>query len=233
MYRVKRNVLFPDWYYWYRPSYFGESQEIIHGETQTNEKGEFEIDFKAIPDSKAKPINLPLFSYEITADVTDINGETRSETTTVNVGYHTLKANVNVNDQLDSNKKDYKLTIDTQNLNGEFVPAKGTIIIYKLFAPNSVLRPRPWTAPDYQTLTKDEFKKLFPYEAYGNENDYKNWDKGKMVFEAVFNTEEDKEIALGKISSWENGHYLIELKTKELQPLLKKFRKTANKNRRN
>src|SRR5690606_2058703 len=46
---VHRKVQYPRWYYWYRPAYYSESQEIIHGETTTNDKGEFEITFKALP----------------------------------------------------------------------------------------------------------------------------------------------------------------------------------------
>src|SRR5690606_11251 len=166
VYRVHRKGQDPRWYDWYRPAYYSESQEITHGETTTNDKGEFEITFKALPDTSVNKDNLPVFNYEVTADVTDLNGETRSATTIVNVGYHALIATVSVDATLDKLKKEHTLNIDTKNLNGEFVPAQGTIKIYKLKAPDYVLRPRPWKAPDYQVLTQAEFKAKFPYEAY-------------------------------------------------------------------
>jgi uncharacterized protein YfaS (alpha-2-macroglobulin family) len=215
VYRVHRKVQYPRWYYWYRPYFNIEPQEITHGETTTNADGTFEIDFKAIPDTSQDKSGLPTFNYEITADITDINGETRSATTNINVGYHALTAQINIASQLDKQDSKQVLSIDTRNLNGEFVPAKGLIKIYKLKAPNSVLRPRPWAAPDYQEFTKEAFKALFPNEAYTNEHDPKNWDKGELVYSEDFNTETSKELKLGKIKRWKSGAYIVILESKD------------------
>jgi len=50
VYRVKRMVRYPRWYYWRGPYFNSEPQEITFGETKTNDKGEFEITFMALPD---------------------------------------------------------------------------------------------------------------------------------------------------------------------------------------
>ncbi len=215
VYRVHRKVEYPRWYFWYRPSFYSEPQEITHGESITNEKGEFEITFNAIPDQSINKTSLPVFNYEITADVTDLNGETRSATTIVNVGYHALIANMSIESPIDKTKKDVALTINTKNLNGEFVPSKGSIKIYKLKAPNAVLRARPWAAPDYQTFSKEEFKTLFPHDAYTNEHLSNNWEKGKLVLEKSFNTKDSKTLELGKLKKWKSGQYLITLESKD------------------
>ena len=215
VYRVHRKVEYPRWYFWYRPSFYSEPQEITHGESITNEKGEFEITFNAIPDQSVNKTSLPVFNYEITADVTDLNGETRSATTIVNVGYHALIANMSIESPIDKTQKDVALTIDTKNLNGEFVPSKGSIKIYKLKAPNAVLRARPWAAPDYQTFSKEEFKTLFPHDAYTNEHLSNNWEKGKLVLEKSFNTKDSKTLELGKLKKWKSGQYLITLESKD------------------
>jgi uncharacterized protein YfaS (alpha-2-macroglobulin family) len=215
IYRVQRNVQYPRWYFWYRPWFSSEPQEILHGESITNDKGEFEITFKALPDESVDKSSLPIFNYEITVDVTDLNGETRSATTIVNVGYHALTANVSVDAKLNKTQKDHKLTIDTKNLNGEFVAAKGTIKIYKLIAPKTVLRSRTWEAPDYQEFSENGFKELFPHDAYTNEHDSNTWDKGKIVLDTSFDTEKSKELALGKMKKWESGQYIILLETKD------------------
>ncbi|TYA70196.1 TonB-dependent receptor plug domain-containing protein [Seonamhaeicola marinus] len=215
VYRVHRKVQYPRWYYWYRPNFNSEPQEITHGEGITNDKGEFEITFKAIPDKSVDKKSQPIFKYEVTADVTDLNGETRSATTIVNVGYHALVANINITPQLDKTKKDYTITIDTKNLNGEFAPAKGTVKIYKLKAPNSVLRQRPWAAPDYQEFTEEQFKHLFPHDAYTDEHDSKNWKKGELVFNEPFNTKDSKSLKLGKLKKWKSGQYIAILESKD------------------
>ncbi|MFC0604728.1 alpha-2-macroglobulin family protein [Winogradskyella pulchriflava] len=213
VYRVYRKVQFPGWYYWRRPFYNTEPQEITFGEGKTNAKGEFDITFKAIPDESVSKDNLPVFVYEVTADITDINGETRTATTTLNVGYHALTAKINAPDVIDKSKKEAKISITTQNLNGEFVVAKGTLKVYKLVAPKTVLRSRPWRAPDYQTLSKEEFKALFPHEAYDDESLISNWKKGEEVFSTNFDTENDKTITLKKLNKWDSGEYIIVLES--------------------
>src|SRR5690606_3397548 len=99
------------------------------------------------PDLSVSKDDLPVFQYEITADVTDLNGETRSATTIVKVGYHTLSATMQVPELFKKGDDNPTITISTQNLNGEFTPAKGVVKIFKLTAPENVLRNRPWPAP--------------------------------------------------------------------------------------
>jgi len=214
-YRVKRIVSFPRWCYWYYPNINSTPQEIAHGEVTTDTSGNYKISFKAIPDNTQDKANLPTFSYEVTADVTDINGETHSTTTVVKVGYHTLTASIQVSDKIDKIATNNKLTIYITNLNGEFTPAKGTLKIYKLKAPENVLRTRPWAAPDYTGFSKSEFKKFFPHDAYDNEHNATNWKKGTLALETNFDTGKSTEIKLEKLKKWLSGKYIIELETKD------------------
>ncbi|NNK39137.1 MAG: alpha-2-macroglobulin, partial [Winogradskyella sp.] len=215
VYKVSRSVNYPSWYYWRRPYYTATTQEIVHGETQTNGKGEFSIDFKAIPDSKADKNNLPIFNYEITADITDINGETRTAVSTVQVGYHSMTANIMIDGNINKAKKSKEITIDTRNLNGEFVGASGNLKIYKLIPPKKPLRPRPWLAPDYQQISEGSFNSMFPNEPYNNEEQLQNWKLGKIVYETSFNTSTSKIITLEKIKKWESGKYIVELQSED------------------
>ncbi len=216
VYNVTRKVNYPRWYSWRRPYLYGrDSQNITFGETTTDALGNYQIAFKALPDASISKAGLPVFHYEIDIDVTDINGETRSTTTTVNIGYHALIANIEVATALDKTKKDHLIAIDTKNLNGEFTPSKGTLTVHKLIAPTSVLRPRPWPAPDYQQLSKEDFKKRFPHESYNTEHNPNSREKGAVVFKREFNTKTNKTIALGKLKKWESGFYRIVLETKD------------------
>lgn len=214
-YRVKRVVYYPRWYYWYRPYFNSTPQEIAHGETKTDGSGKYEIDFKALPDTSTNRKNLPTFRYELTADVTDINGETHSTTTTVTVGYHTLTANMAIANPFDKDAKDNKLTISTNNLNGQFVPAKGSIKMYKLIAPDHVLRLRTWATPDYAGFTKKEFTELYPHDAFKTEHDASTWEKGSLVWQSNFDTGKSKEILFQNTRKWNSGKYVIELVTKD------------------
>lgn len=214
-YRVKRSVYYPRWYYWTYGRRNTSPQEITHGETRTDGSGNYTIDFKALPDNSTDKKNQPTFNYEVTADVTDINGETHSATTYVTVGYHTLTASMSLANPLDKNGKDHKLAIATNNLNGQFVPAKGIVKMYKLNAPQFVLRPRKWAAPDYKGFSEQEFKQLFPHDAFDNEHDSSTWEKGDLVWQSDFDTAKSKEIPLGPIKKWKSGKYILELETKD------------------
>ena len=213
-YRVHRKVQYPKWFYGYRPIFPGsKGQEISHGETITDAQGNFNITFKAIPDKSVDAANLPIFIYEVTADITDISGETRSATTEIKVGYHALIAETKIADAIDKNKKENIISVETKNLNNETVSAKGSLKIYKLQAPKNILRARPWNAPDYQELSEEIFRKKFPNEAYTNENEVKNWPKGALVFNEIFDTSKSTKIQLKKIQKWTSGQYVIELET--------------------
>ena len=216
VYRVYRKVQYPAWCYWRMPNLNSSAQEITQGTTTTNAKGEFTINFKALPDESVAKENLPVFTYEVSADITDINGETRSTSTQVKVGYHSLLATINMPNTIARKATTNTLSIDTKNLNGEFVPAKGTVAIYKLVAPENPLRKRAWGAPDYQDISKKTFTKLFPHEPYTNNDDNdRYWEKGEKVFSQKFNTEKDTELQLGNTRKWQTGKYIAVLESKD------------------
>ncbi|SDR72809.1 TonB-dependent outer membrane receptor, SusC/RagA subfamily, signature region [Polaribacter sp. KT25b] len=216
VYRVHRKVQYPSWYYWRRPNSSSSSQEITHGESITDASGIFSVKFKAIPDESVDIEGLPIFTYEITADVTDINGETHSATTTVKIGYHSLIASISMDDEIDKNEKETILKIDTKNLNDEFVAAKGTVKIYKLQSPKSPQRKRSWSAPDYQDISENTFRTLFPHEPFtDDESDEKNWKKGALIFSENFDTSTSKELILKDIDNWISGKYIVVLESKD------------------
>ncbi|MBC8767625.1 alpha-2-macroglobulin [Arenibacter sp. BSSL-BM3] len=214
-YTVRRVVYYPKWYYWHLPYFDGTTQEIAHGETLTDANGKYTISFMALPDLSIDKENLPTFNFEVTADVTDLNGETHSTTTMINVGYHALTADIHIADPLNKDIKNPLITIATNNLNGQFVPAQGTLKMYKLQAPSNVLRPRPWAAPDYAGFGKSKFKELYPHEAFGKEDNAAFWEKGELVWESSFDTGKSTEIGLGNVKKWLSGKYVIELETKD------------------
>ncbi len=213
VYKVTRKIQYPRWYYWRSSPNVGEGQEITFGETTTNDKGEYTIDFKALPDASVDKAGQPVFEYEVSAEVTDINGETQSSKTVIKVGYHALTINLQAPERIDTQEKDQRLKIAAKNLNGQKVPAQVTIKIYKLKAPERVLRKRAWNAPDYQEYSEATFKKLFPHDPYNNEDDIKTWEQAEEVFSKTVNTEDVDEVDFGNLKRWESGAYVIIAKT--------------------
>ncbi len=143
-YRITRQVRWPMWfmscYSWRIPPMMGNAQEITHGWTTTEADGSFKVNFAAKPDASVPEKDEPNFNYQITADVTDTTGETRTGTSSVTVGYTALQANVTANEWLAANS-DIKFAIATTTLDGVGQSAKGTLKVYRLKEPASVLRP--------------------------------------------------------------------------------------------
>ena len=211
-YRVVRNTDFPWRYGWF--GYFPASpeMEIAEGITTTDENGEFKIDFKAIPDYSASAKYHPDFRYTVYADVTDINGETQSATTSVVVSKTALKVNLDIADMVDKeNFNEFKIT--TTNLNGRPEPAQGKIIISKLQQPERLLRDRLWNTPDKFVIGEEEFVKNFPYDEYKNESDFENLKAESVVATLDFNTASDSIVKPDNIANWNTGQYSIRVET--------------------
>ncbi len=214
VYRVTRMVQYPKWFYWYRPSGISsEAQEITHGETTTNNKGEFDISFITKPDLSVKREQNPIFNYKITADITDINGETRTTSTIVKVGYHSIVLAINSDEKFDKDLKNQLFKVKTTNLNGEKISVTGNVKIYKVKAPKNAKRKRPWSAPDFPLLSKEEFEQLFPHDYYKEFIPFESL--GERVFETVFNFAKSEEIKLPKLKNWLSGKYVIIAQTKD------------------
>ncbi|MFZ1529317.1 MAG: alpha-2-macroglobulin family protein [Ferruginibacter sp.] len=185
-YRVVRRVQYPIWWGWgYRgriwPPYGrSEEMEIANGIAKTDEKGEFKIIFKAIPDESVDKKDQPTFYYDISADVTDINGETRSSETSVAVSYQALQLAITAPEKMpaDSLKN---ILVSSRNSNGLFEKATVTVQIFKLQEPGRMFRQRYWEAPDQFVMTKEEYYKHFPYDVYADEDQVGKFSQGQKV----------------------------------------------------
>ncbi|GAB4001256.1 alpha-2-macroglobulin family protein [Spirosoma daeguense] len=206
-YRVMRQLR-PRWTWWYVPRNTNQT-EIANGIAQTDVQGNIRITFEATPDREQARATNPVFDFNVTIDVTDRAGETRSATQTLRIGYSALQANLEIPDQIDiTNPDDFRLRVTNQS--GEKVSAKGQLTVYKLQTPTRLLRPRLWSRPDRQLLSKEEFEKLFPNDIYANENDPRSWAKGNVVQQKAFTTSADSLIK-PDIARYVPGEYVAEI----------------------
>ncbi len=213
-YRVVRNprFIYPwlFWKWWQPPV---EQMEIAHGEVKTDKDGKFTVEFTAIPDLSIDKKFEPVFDYTVYADVTDINGETRSGEKSVPVSYKSLMLVTSIPASLpaDSLKT---LSIRTENMNGEFEKAMVKVTITRLKEEKRLIRDRYWERPDQFVMNKEEYIHNFPYDEYDNETDYKSWEKAGEVFSKADTAKENgKWIISG--GNWTPGFYLIDISTKD------------------
>jgi uncharacterized protein YfaS (alpha-2-macroglobulin family) len=209
-YRVVRTANYPYWWYWYRPFYKQSTEvELTNGTAKTNEKGEYEIKFTALPDPTIAKKDNPIYTYQLFADVTDINGETQSTQTYFKVGYQAIELSVSIPEIV--NTQDLpKISITTQNLNGIEEFAVGQLTVYKLAQPDRLFRRRLWSQPDKHLYSKEEYYKLFPNDLFADEDNKYKWEKGKIAFTKNFDTKKDKNIIYNEFKNLPQGAYIIE-----------------------
>jgi hypothetical protein len=119
--------------------------------------------------------------------------------------------------KINKNQKKTILKIDTKNLNSAFVSAKGSVHIYKVRASKNPLRKRPWSAPEYQDISKDAFKKLFPNDPYSEtEESTENREKGALMFSKYFDTKNSKEMQIKNTKNWLSVNYIAVLETENI-----------------
>ncbi len=211
-YRISRTARFPFWC-WYRWGYMPTSPaiELDNGVLKTDEDGVFTLKFKAIADESVAVKYKPTFTYEIEVDVTDLNGETQSNTTYVSVGYNAMEISLDVKAKIDV-KTQPEVTISALNLNGEKVNARGEIKITKLIEPHHIFRTSLLPKADIKTFSKNEFYKLFPYDEFENENRLGNLEKGEVITTILFDTKRKDKFIL-PTPNMSEGRYVLETKS--------------------
>lgn len=204
-YRVRREVRFPYWFSWWgSPS--SPAREIVNGEALTKDDGSFEIEFEAIPDPSVDKKQLPVFTYALTATVTDIAGESHDATQRVRAGYVSVELDAEFPETVDVNAKN-PVTLSAVNLNGNPAPVSGKLELIALKAPAQALRNRPWPQPDMQVMSQSEFRKTFPNEQYAAENDSRTWPENGSAGVWNFNTAETTQPTLAGFEKLPAGRY--------------------------
>ena len=198
---------------WPRPM---SSEEVIRqGQTKTASDGSFQIEFLASADPFVEKTWNPIFDFDIMAEVTDNNGETRIGRTLVRLGYRSLFLSIDPGPLvLDSDGTLNELQIRSTNSAHEFEPALIHLSIIRLETPKRLIRARYWEAPDQFVLTKKEYITYFPHDEYKNESKPENWPVETMIFSTTDSTKPENGISL-RAHRFSPGWYLIEASTKD------------------
>jgi hypothetical protein len=212
---VERVVRFPYSWLW---QYYGwgmppaRSTEISHGTAISKADGTFDIRFPAIPDKTMDAALMPVFDYRVSADVTDINGETRSGEQTISIGYHSLNLEIGISGGKDkSNAGDAKLELKASNLSGTPRPVMATIELRPLNAPQRLIRPRFWAAPDTFLMKESEYLRYFPFDEYAREAQPAFWTTGAPVFSTRDSLRDGKSSLSLPLKGLRPGWYRINL----------------------
>ena len=161
-YTVVRREMYRPWRWWYMP--VSKETTIAGGETKTDGEGKFEIHFTPMPDSSVELANKPCFVYQVTADVTDINGETHSQTHTLRVGYENSHITLPQGGEVE---RFDTLSVDYSNLDGDPIEGSVTVVVERLVQPTQPRLAHEFLNDDiHHSLSHEGFDKRFGLLAY-------------------------------------------------------------------
>ncbi|MDR0754072.1 MAG: carboxypeptidase-like regulatory domain-containing protein, partial [Prevotellaceae bacterium] len=211
-YGIVRRIEFP--YRWWYYGFNAATEIIANGETKTDENGNFNISFFAGDSGMENDMQIAV--YNISVDITDNNGETHSTVYGLRMSKKPLVIKTNIPEE--ANIADSLLfDLFTENLNGNPTISDITVNIYKLKQPEKPLRKRLWGKPDKPVLTRDEYKKLFPYDAYEDEDKIENFEEIALVKTVSFNTAETKKINLDELKQYGSASYRFDITAKNAE----------------
>ncbi|MBC6606472.1 hypothetical protein H8B13_06555 [Hymenobacter sp. BT188] len=210
-YRVVRRTL---WHMFSRGFGGGRPEvEILSGTVQTDSVGGFSVKFTAKGEDASQQKRgpwEPSYVFEVTADVTDAAGETRTGQEQVSIGKEALTLRLELPELLNREKMP-PIRLFSTNATGEAQPARGMLRLYRLTPPARALRPRLWERPEREALSPEEFKRLFPLDAYAQEDNDSTWAR-TLVLTQEFDTEKSPLLPLlaAPLAQQPTGRYVLE-----------------------
>ena len=209
-YNIVREASFPWWrWWWYSPS--SPSQQIASGEVTTDADGKFLIQFTALPDLESQRYN-PLYRYKITADVTDITGETHSANTTILVSKNSLMIDSDLPEHLFASDKN-AFAVKATNLAGEPQKALLHYEITALQTPAEYLIECP--NHDYYLSDSTAMKKALPYLDFQNQRHIEDWEVLKTIASGNFEADGKQLFSIPNMENLTEGSYKITFTTRD------------------
>jgi len=216
-YRVVRKARFPFRERWFIPMPVSDEAEIASGSVATAADGSFAFSFQALADPSFPKATKPVFDFEVTADVTDASGETRTAEQTVMAGYQSLVLGSNAPSLLNL-QTDSLVKISASNINGKATPINVSVEVFRLKTPSVPFVKKYWGYADTTLIREAEYRKLYPQFAFGSEDDTAAWKPSMTVMLETVYTGKDSMINLkrytnqaGKSFVTEPGVYMMKL----------------------
>ena len=208
-YRVVRKARFPFWDRWFIPCPVSDEAEITSGSVPTAADGSFTFSFQALADPTMLRATKPVFDFEVTADVTDASGETRSAEQTVTAGYQSLVLGSNTPALLNL-QTDSLVKISASNLNGKSTPVNVSVEVFRLKTPSVPFVKKYWGHADTTLIREAEYRKLFPRFAFDSEDDTSSWKPAMAILLQTIYTGKDSIVNLKRYADKDGKSFLTE-----------------------
>ncbi len=156
-YTVTRKVRFPYYYCWWLPFPSSAEKIIAVGDLRTDAKGGFNVQFTAEEGEPLKAWWSPMYHFEVDVKVTDINGETREDQTSIKIGSKPFYIRAQV-PNLMSMKDITKLKFELVNAQGSNTQAEINLLVEQIkFDSRAKGIKRFWNATEFSNLTEQQY----------------------------------------------------------------------------
>ncbi|GAK92941.1 hypothetical protein JCM19298_3429 [Nonlabens ulvanivorans] len=214
-YKVIRSYNYARW----RSGYYGNNEKVIlQGETTTDADGVFKIKFLAENDKEADSKFKPIYSYKIEAEVTDVNGETRTATTKMRVGTNAIQIESQLPYQFTTESNTLKVGV--KNLNGQFVNGKLIVEMRKHPQASHVIIASGLPQAEFQEVDDKTYRNTFPYAELRKDEIETDWEKAPIIFRKEITTDSLTTIEIPINKNWDNGSYYVYIRAVELEQSL-------------
>ncbi|HKU42615.1 MAG TPA: alpha-2-macroglobulin family protein, partial [Polyangiales bacterium] len=141
--KVERQERYPWWWCWWRPPQRAP-QVVAAGTAQLDAKGQFAIEFK--PEAGQTQPDLQ-YNYQVSADLTDEGGETRSASRSFLLGHASVDARLELPVGFVRAETPVEVALSRTNLDGDPRPGKGQYRVLALRQPERPALPADLPVP--------------------------------------------------------------------------------------
>lgn len=210
--RVARTARLPWWRgdRWSGGLPWGRATEVAEGTATCDADGCFSIRFTPLADGAFPAEADPHFVFQVTADVTDAAGETRSATRAFTLGRDRIAFTLHNGDRLRRDRAD-SLRFAVHDLEGEPVDVPCTVRIMRLVPPEGIpFRTRIGAHPDRWVMDRATHAARYPNDPATDEDDPLTWPTADTVLHRPA-VNARVPLPLPGLAGWDVGLYRVEL----------------------
>lgn len=213
-YSIEREQFFPYWPWWRGwPPVVQRKTTIASGTTFTRKDGSFDIGFEASPDIRTKSESPAVYSYYVTAVVTDKKGEVQSGDFRLQIGEVSLLLSTNLSETVSRNQLE-SFRVSAENFQNLPVNTQVELNVYRFSPAASPYRPSLWPQTDRSYLGNEKLKELFPYDNFTENATHEQRPKQLIHSRQLFVVGTASLFPV-EAAKWPQGEYLIEVKAKD------------------
>lgn len=198
--------------------YYSETinQEIVYGTARTDPNGAFSINFPALENQRLR-MCYPLYQYHISITVTDANGETHTETTTVMVSQKSLQFQCDLPSVVLRNEPMNPFSLQVLNLSDHPQTAEVNYRLESLQMPATFKMPISDVFDNKLNFSiNEQDKSRFPQYAFGDENNPESWPIDSQKAQGTWEVTEDFTFSVQEWENLKDGYYKLTVSTTDV-----------------